>query len=186
MLPKLRRPDLQFPVDRSHSQCVCCAAIAENFGFSANELSQYLRSRIIGNMGTGSAFPICPFVERTIWLVWLSENAFHHGCEVVAVIGANILKLETSSDTREDIAYSSFGDDSAIFDKKVELDGGIDWQDLLSFYKDTADAEVANTRSVFAMPTAPIGPDALRSIDSLVTATRVKDLFFHAVPPRSS
>ena len=120
-----------------------------------------------------------------MWLgVWLGQNAFHHSCELVSVFGADILKLQTSSDTRQDVAYSSFGDDSAIFDKKVEFDGCFDWQDLLSLYKHTADAEIANARSVFTTSIAPIDPYTLRSIDSLVMATRVKDLLFHALPSR--
>ena len=120
-----------------------------------------------------------------MWLgAWLGKNAFHHSCELVPVFDADILKLQANSDTRQHIAHSSFGDDSAIFDEKVKFDGRIRRQNLLSLYKDTACAEITNTRSVFTTSTAPIDRDAVRSIDSFVMATRGNQLFFHARPSR--
>jgi hypothetical protein len=116
--------------------------------------------------------------------VWLSVDTLHHGCEMVLVFCTDILKLQTNADTRQDIAHSSFGDDAAIFDKKVKLDAGVNWQDLLGLDEDAADTDIANTRSVFATATAPIGPNALGSINSLVLATRMKDLLFHAAVPK--
>ena len=90
-----------------------------------------------------------------------------------------MLELQTDTHARQDITDGRLSEDAAILDEKVKLDGGVDGQRHLSFDKDTADADVANARSVFAPSTTPVHRDTLGIINPLVVATRGKDLFFH-------
>ena len=108
--------------------------------------------------------------------------AFHHVCELRLVFSRDILELQAKADSRQDKTYGRFGDDSAIFDKEVQLDCGVDWQRFLRFNEHAADTHISNTRSVFISPASPINPDGLGIFNPLMLTTRVNGLLLHNRP----
>jgi len=88
------------------------------------------------------------------------------------VFGTDILELQTDANAGKNVAHGSLGDDTAILDEKVQLNGSVDGQDLASLDEDAADAHIAYAGGVFATSTAPKDPNAGRVVDALVLATR--------------
>ena len=101
------------------------------------------------------------------------DDALHHGGKVGLVFRTDILELQTDANAGKNVAYGSLGDDAAIFDEKVQLDGSVDGQDLAGFDKDTTHAHIAHTRGVFTTSTTPEDPNAGRVFNSLVLTTRM-------------
>jgi hypothetical protein len=87
------------------------------------------------------------------------------------IFTANGLELQTHSAASPNVPHRGIGFDFSVLDKKMQFNRRVDSAGFPCLDKETAHAEIANSRRIFRSAAPPEDPHPMRSLNPLMVSS---------------